>query len=63
MISNKDYYTAQELADAVGVTVQTIRNKCRSREIKNASKKFGRDWVVPAADALDWILKQRDNKL
>jgi excisionase family DNA binding protein len=44
------FYTPEELARLLRVSEETIRRKCRTREIE--ARKLGRIWRIPRAEAL-----------
>lgn len=40
-----DYYTPEEVAEKLAVSVLTVRRWCRTGEI--VARKFGRSWRIP----------------
>ena len=53
---NRVYMTTREVADAVGVTIHTVRNWLKEGKIKG--KKFGGRWLVDV-ETLEEVLGKK----
>jgi excisionase family DNA binding protein len=47
------FYTPEELARLLRVSEETIRRRCRTKEIE--ARKLGRIWRIPRAEALKLV--------
>jgi excisionase family DNA binding protein len=53
----KDWYSPQEIAEELGLKVETIREYIRKKELP--AYKFGRDYRVKREDYEEWLKKRR----
>jgi excisionase family DNA binding protein len=53
----KDWYSPQELADILGLKVDTIREYIRKKQLP--AYRFGRDYRVRKVDYEKWVEKRR----
>jgi len=53
----KDWYSPQEIADMLGLKVDTIREYIRKKELP--AYRFGRDYRVRKEDYEEWLKKRR----
>jgi excisionase family DNA binding protein len=54
---DKDWYSPQEIAEELGLKVETIREYIRKKELP--AYKFGRDYRVKREDYEEWLKKRR----
>lgn len=44
------YYTVEQAAELLGLTVDSVRRYCNAAEPKIRGEKLGRDWLIPEAE-------------
>ncbi len=57
----KDWLSPQEIADELGLKVDTIREYIRKKEL--IAHKFGREYRIHHTDYVDWLKKRRTSWL
>ena len=57
---DKTYLTAEEVAELLTVSVDTVRNWCTRKKNKLPALKIGREWRIERAD-LDRFIQERKN--
>jgi excisionase family DNA binding protein len=59
-MSERPYLTAEEVAEMLSVSVDTVRNWCTRKKNKLPAFKIGREWRIERAD-LDRFIQERKN--
>jgi len=59
-MSERPYLTAEEVAELLSVSVDTVRNWCTRKKNKLPAFKIGREWRIERAD-LDKFIQERKN--
>lgn len=59
-MSERPYLTAEEVAELLSVSVDTVRNWCTRKKNKLPAFKIGREWRIEKTD-LDKFIQERKN--
>lgn len=61
MIENSEFLTAQEVADRLRVSIQTIIRELKSGELKGS--KVGNQWRIRKSDILKYLSSDGEGKV
>jgi len=59
-VNERPYLTAEEVAELLSVSVDTVRNWCTRKKNKLPAFKIGREWRIEKTD-LDKFIQERKN--
>jgi putative molybdopterin biosynthesis protein len=59
-MSERPYLTAEEVAELLSVSVDTVRNWCTRKKNRLPAFKIGREWRIEKKD-LDKFIQERKN--
>ncbi len=59
-MNERPYLTAEEVAELLSVSVDTVRNWCTRKKNKLPAFKIGREWRIEKTD-LDNFIQERKN--
>ncbi len=59
-MNERPYLTAEEVAELLSVSVDTVRNWCTRKKNKLPAFKIGREWRIERTD-LDKFIQERKN--